>query len=179
MELSKAERLMIAMLADIHRATVPAGTGHIDPAFVDEAISFNPWALKWAYSHLLGDEEDVSDETAEQVGRHMTMWSVIEADYGRLSTDDQKAVRDAHRYGAEPVFSGYDGNNESDHHSAARMIIGPLGRFSEFSGRDMNSHAPSVDHYERMQEEFDAIVRADGLRNTPLSADQMITILNA
>ena len=47
-------------------------------------------------------------------------------------------------------FSGFDGNNELEYISVARFLIDHLDSFTDFKGRDLNSHMPSIDRYSRM-----------------------------
>lgn len=77
----------------------------------------------------------------------LTMWSSIENSYEKLSLEDKEIVQiEATPFGKHVKFDGFDGNNECSHFSIASFLIDHLNRFSNFKGRDLNSHTPqSVD----------------------------------
>lgn len=177
MQISKAEKLIIAMLADIHHNAVPKGTGNIDPEFVTKVIDHHSWALKWKYSFLLSDEEDCDPEVALQVARHLNMWSTVEASFDKLSEADRNEVLTRAALNEAPQFRGYDGNNETDHFAAARTMIEDLGRFSEFANHEMNSHHPYVDRYDAMVAVMHSIERSTVGARFPLSVDELVQIL--
>lgn len=70
-----------------------------------------------------------------------------------------------------------DGNNENEYLNVSRFLIEHLDRFSDFKGRDLNSHMPSIDAYRRMYTVFEPIRGPLGSGN--LAADQIIEILKA
>lgn len=179
MEVSKAEKLMLMMLVDIHRATVKKGSGEIDPDFVSSVIDFNPWALSWKYTGLLAADEETTEATANEVSSHLSMWRIIEDLYSRMSPSDKKAVQQGYKYGGQPAFAGYDGNNETDHRSAALCIVGSLELFSEFKDRSLNSHAPSVDQYNSMLVKYSQWDTNMKTGRTPISPAQLLEVLNA
>lgn len=57
----------------------------------------------------------------------------------------------------------------------ARFLIEKMGRWSQFKGRELNSHFPTLATYNRM---LSAPMRA-GLVGIELDADQLIRILKA
>jgi uncharacterized protein YfbU (UPF0304 family) len=74
-------------------------------------------------------------------------------------------------------FIGFDGNNESELMGIARFLIDDMERFTSFKGRELNSHMPTRSMYRRMLSVFEPIRKT--LVGVELSADQLITILNA
>jgi hypothetical protein len=108
----------------------------------------------------------------------LDMWTFLEEAHERFGPQDRKKVEtEAHPFGANVRFPGFDGNNETDLRGIARFLVDDMGRFSRFKGRDMNSHCPSIDGYRRMLETFESI-RAT-LDGHGLSPSQAINILNA
>jgi uncharacterized protein len=105
------------------------------------------------------------------------MWTFLERGYKKLSAADKARVQKE----ADPLdvhFRGFDGNNEGEYISVARFLIDQLKRFSEFKGRDLNSHMPSIDVYQRMFAVFEPIRNSLG-GPRELSATEIIEILKA
>jgi len=171
MQISNSEKLILLMLADIYKHL--GIEGEIDAAFVKSVISHDqPWALNWEYP-LLFDEEPTPAAVTE-VGEILQMWSFIEAAYKKLTPEKKALVEaEANPFGRDVQFRGFDGNNESKHFSIARFLIDDLGRFDEFSGRDLNSHTPLLDAYQRM------LTVSNSLNMGSLAAENIIELLNA
>jgi uncharacterized protein len=156
MKLTDGEKLILSMLAEIHsKLEIKNG---VDPRLVSQAIQTgNLWALKWQYSGIFGAEE-CPDHIVKEVRDFLDMWSFLEEGWKKLSPEDRAQVAKTYG-GAETVlrFPGFDGNNESQYHSVADMLINKMGRFESLAGRDLNSHFPSVDTYKRMYKAFEPI----------------------
>jgi len=108
----------------------------------------------------------------------LDMWSFLERGFGELSKKDKDRVAaEAEPFGKHVVFAGFDGNNEGEYMSIARFLIHELDRFSEFEGRDLNAHMPTLDAHRRMFSVFERI-RAN-LTGRDLNAAEIIEILKA
>ena len=176
MEIRDSERLILSMLIEImEHLEINDG---VDPQFVQSALnSGNLWGLKWKYPGIF-EVEETPESVVREVGNYLDMWSFLERGYEALSEPDRERVAtDAGLAGNEVRFRGFDGNNETDHMSAARFMINDLDRFVEFAGRDLNSHFPSIDGYQRMYDVFEPI--RSTLAGRELSADEIIQILQA
>lgn len=173
---SAGEKLTLIMLCDMYKHLNISG--EIDPKFVSSAIfGGHNWGLSWEYSGLFHDHVD-SDAVVSEVVDVLDMWLFIESGYASLSeTDKQHIAVEAEPLGKHVVFSGFDGNNESEHFSVARFMIDDLKRFTTFQGRDLNSHAPLMDAYRRMLTVFEPMRRT--LIGIELSASQIIELLKA
>ena len=75
------------------------------------------------------------------------------------------------------VFPGFDGNHEGGHLGIADFLVNELGRFSDFKGRDLNSHCPLLENYRRMVKSFEPM--RNDLVGQELDASQLIEILKA
>jgi len=176
MKLSDGEKLILIMLSEIYEHLQIKSA--IDPTFVQDAIhTGNIWGLDWEYIGIFHgtdhDDPPALHETVEIMG----MWDNIEFAYEQLSDGDKERVKkEAEPFGEHARFRGFDGNNETEHLSIARFLIDKLDRFSRFKGRSLNSHAPSLDTYNRMLSAYKEVVRSDPM--PPLSASQLIQILN-
>ena len=53
------------------------------------------------------------------------------------------------------MFSGFDGNYESEYMGIARFLVEKMGRFESFNGRSFNSHIPMVGRYSAMTTAFE------------------------
>tara|TARA_R110000796_G_scaffold156351_2_gene272930 strand:+ start:110167 stop:110682 length:516 start_codon:yes stop_codon:yes gene_type:complete len=167
-----AEKLMMLMLAEIHEATVKSG--EIDTKLIKSAvINRHEWALAWEYANFISDEELSTPEYVHETSGILTAWLVIENSYQRLSNEEKKEVDAV--YGRKPVFGGFDGNNESEHYSAALFLIDDLHRFALFKGRDINSHMISLQKHKAIQERYKPF--AANLHSGVLNKNALIEIL--
>lgn len=176
MKLTDGEKIIIAMLADIHKAMKIKG--ETDLNLLMEAIyGGHLWSLKWEMSGLLHDHVDDEKEVSETCDI-LDMWGFIERSFDGLDTSEKDRVRAAN-HGHDPKFSGFDGNNEG-HFGIAKHLIEVMGRFTEFAGRDLNSHSRVVPHYLRMYRVFEPMRGMLGTRpGVALTADEIIGILQA
>lgn len=149
-----------------------------DPEFLAKVIyGGHYWAPKWDMQGLFhGEEDDAND--VHFVVEVMVMWDQIERSYARLSKQDKERVeKEAHPFGREVHFEGFDGNNEGSLMGIARFLVGEMGRFADFADRELNSHMPRADMYRRMLKVFTPMRSA--LMGSGLSATQLVRILKA
>lgn len=177
MDLRDSEKLILAMLCELSEKLVTEP--EIDPKFVMKAIgSGNTWGLAWKYYGLFGDSNSKTPEIVIEVGNILDMWSCLEDSFSALSGTDKKTLAEkADPFGKEVRFRGFDGNNEGEQMSIADFLIADLDRFSEFKGRDLNSHCPSIDCYRRMLAVYEPIQKKTQPRH--LNVDDLAAILNA
>ena len=176
MKLTDGEKIIIAMLADIHKAMGIKGETNLN--LLMEAIhGGHLWSLEWDMPGLLHDHVDDEREVSETCNI-LDMWGFIERSFDQLNTPEKDRVRAAN-HNHDPKFSGFDGNNE-DHFGIAKHLIDVMGRFTEFAGRDLNSHSRVVPHYLRMYNVFEPMRAMLGTRrDAVLTADEIIEILQA
>ena len=97
------------------------------------------------------------------------MWTA--GGYGKLSPSDKNTLeKDAAPFGKDVKFRCFDGNNEPHFH-IAHYIINDLERFSHFTGRELNSHHPSIEGYLRMYEVFEPLRSGLHSRSLNLAPD--------
>jgi uncharacterized protein len=168
------EKLTLVMLCQLFKRLKPEG--EIDPAFVEEAIDGGHyWGLEWKYPDIFHADEKPK-AVVDEVVDVLDMWRFLESDFAKLSKKEKDRVAAA-PFGKKIRFAGFDGNNEIEHVSVARFLIDHLDRFTEFKGRDLNAHMPTIDAYRRMLSVFEPIRRT--LTGGDLNATQIIEILNA
>jgi uncharacterized protein YfbU (UPF0304 family) len=174
--LTAGEKLIITMLSDLLKAHKV--DSEVDPKFIMSAIyGGHYWALNWELSGLFHDHED-RKQVVSFVVNVLDMWDFIEAGYSRLSEGDKLRVEtEATPFGKHVSFRGFDGNNETTYMSVARFLIGDMGRFQRFKGRDLNSHMPMIDGYQRMFRAFEPMRAV--LMGGELNATQIIQLLQA
>jgi uncharacterized protein len=174
MKISDSERLILVLLAEIHKHL--GIKGGIDPDLVLEAVrSGNVWGLERQYPGIFGSAE-IEPAVVSEVGKILEMWWFIEHAYERLSPDEKAFIAlEAGHFGHDPKFDGFDGNNESEYMGAAQFLIHQLEKFPEFKSRGLNSHAPSVQAYRRMLGRFEQV--RPNLATIPLSAAQIAELL--
>jgi uncharacterized protein YfbU (UPF0304 family) len=177
MTLTDSEKLILIMLSEIHEKLGIKNA--VDPNFLKEAIySGNAWGLKWQYPGIF-DAHESSDVVRTEVLNVLEMWSFIEWGYKDLSSADKAHVeKEAGPLGKDVRFRGFDGNNEAEHINVSRFLINHLDRFTDFKGRDLNSHMPSIEAYRRMYEVFEPMRNSLGGGGN-LNASQIIEILKA
>jgi uncharacterized protein YfbU (UPF0304 family) len=173
MKLTDGEKIIIALLADILKGLKIKGEMDIDK--VMQAIQGGHlWALKWDLTGLLHDYE-ADPKIVTQTCDILDMWDFIEFSFADLNDSDKERVREAN-FGHDPVFAGFDANNE-DHYGVARHLIDHMDRFQTFKGRNMNSHAPHVPRDLRMAAAFESIRAATGMRPAVrMTADEIISL---
>ncbi|HEX4737870.1 MAG TPA: YfbU family protein [Allosphingosinicella sp.] len=165
--LTPAERLIVVMLAEVMEAL---NLRHeIDPALVKRlAINHDDWAITWQYGAIFNDEAP-SEEAIQETADILDMWSFIEYSVEQLGPTEQAEIK-ALRW----QFSGFDGNNDR-HHGIAHTLIDDLGRWSEFQGRNLNSHSrATLARYRDMLPRYRDAMKGN---SEPLTADQLRTIL--
>lgn len=176
MELTKAEKLILAMLSDIQEHLKVQG--EIDPKLVKSALwGDHTWGLTWEYSMLFGGEIEKPEGVSEVVDI-LDMWSATESYYRRLSPEDKELVNaEGNPFGGEVQFPGFDGNDQVEGHymSIAQFFVDDLHRFTSFQGRDFNSHHLMLGTYRRMLAIFQPL--RPQIPDAPLSAAQIISIL--
>ncbi|HCG7195228.1 hypothetical protein HJ178_24240 [Vibrio parahaemolyticus] len=174
MKITDGEKLILLMLSELYDSV--GVEGEIDPEFIRSSIfSENTWSIPWKYSGIPFEQQE-TPEIVKEVLDILEMWSVIEYSYSQL-TDEQKAQveTDAHPFGKDPKFNGFDGNNESEYMGVASFLINDLDRFEEFKGRYLNAHCPTLDTYYRMLPVFKEIQK--NINFFPLNKDQIIQLL--
>lgn len=156
MEFSNQQKLIITLLTDIHSHLEV--DSDIDPDFVQRMVAGeHGWALSWKYPGLFEESGD-APEGVKYVADVLEMWSVLEESFKNLDEAGLKALADSCGYaGKEVKFPGFDGNNEHRYLHIARIFVEDLDRWSEFTGRIVNSHMPTTDSYSRMLAVFDEI----------------------
>ena len=176
--LGDGEKLIVMMLCQLFKHLQVEGD--IDPDFVEDVIyGGHYWALDWQYSGLFHSHEDAETVVAEVVDV-LDMWSFLEGGFRALSKGDKDRVAiEAEPFGKNVFFTGFDGdgNGEGEHIGIAKILINKLNRFTEFKGRELNSHFPTIDSYRRMLLVFEAIRPTLIGRN--LDADEIIQVLQA
>lgn len=169
--ISNAERLIISLLCDLHKAQEVRGEN--DPDFIMSSIlGGHFWAFKME-SHLFHTHAD-SYATMREVVDTLDMWSFIESAIKKLS----KGERDELDRSRLTQFIGYDGHTETDHMGIAHHLIHKMGRFSGFKKRELDSHSPTVSRYRRMYRVFEPLRPTLGL-GRELSFAQLGQILGS
>lgn len=173
MKMSKVEKMILCMLADIHESI--GFKGDIDPSFVKKSIeSGQIWAIESQYPGLF-EQEEVDYEVVKEVMQIMDTWMRIEGFVANLSNTEKTGIKQKVRHDS---FVGFDGNNESDHYSTALFLADDLPhRFDYFKGRNLNSHTPMLGYHKEIASNFDRILKAKrGILK--ISYDEIIEILD-
>ena len=176
MNLSEGERLILAMLCDIHKALNLKGA--IDPD------ALRPLILE-AESNATargtnGAPAKHRDRTAvaTEVSEILDMWSAIERGYKHLSVDEKRTVEaEAGPLGRGVRFSGFDVDSEIEYRDAAHHLIEVTGLFERFQGRHLDAHMPALAGYRRMLRLYAPMRSVAGDRR--LDVRQIIALANA
>jgi uncharacterized protein YfbU (UPF0304 family) len=173
-DLTKPEKLIIAMLADLGRKPEAR---EFDYELISKAMyGGHYWYFDWL--DLIGYEGNL-EENKTLVIDTLDMFDMIELTVEKI--DQSTFEEEARKRGVEPCwakFRGFDGNNESELYGIADFLIRDLGRFQRFAGRDLNSHVPgSADSYRRMLGVFLPIRHKFSEDGLPL--DHLLSVLSA
>ncbi len=179
LKFSDGEKLITLMLCELYKRHKI--DGKIDPLFVEEALlGGHYWGLEWQFPGIFHGDED-NKATVDEVVGILDMWSFLEESYARLSKKDKDSVqKKAGHFGRQVVFPGFDGNKETEHLHIAKFLINKLDRFTQFKGRELNSHVPLIHVYRRMVQAFESMRPALNLGGRNWLNSGIITeILNA
>jgi uncharacterized protein YfbU (UPF0304 family) len=176
-EFSDGEKLIILMLCDMMKQLKIRGD--TNPDFLQSVIfGGHYWGLKWDLTGVFHGHVD-RPEVVRETSNFLDMWSFIEFGYAKLSKKEKDRIeKEAPPFGKFVRFPGFDGNYESEHVSVAEFLIRDMGRFSNFKGRDLNSHAPLLPAYRRMYPIFEPMRTGLG-GSVELGADQIIKLMQA
>lgn len=181
--LNNTDKLTIWMLSEVLKNQIKDRADQQDAQYdmktvnlIQEAIyGGHFWALLWEMTGVMHDHID-DPKKVRAVVDILDMWNFIERAYESY-TDAQKAEVEAAVgiWGKDPKFHGFDGNNETEYMGIARFLVEQLNRFSDFKGRDFNSHSPTVARNILMARRFDDIRK--NLIGREMSPDEMIEVL--
>lgn len=152
----------------------------VDTSLLRSAIyTENTWALDWEMQGVVGSESESPPPLVDDVVNYLSMWSFLEEASSSFDVPTkEKVAQEAEPFGRHIRLPGFDGNNEIEALSIAKILVEDMGKFSRFKGRDLNSHAPLLENYARMYKVFEPIRRSlTGTR--PLGPEQVIAILRA
>jgi uncharacterized protein YfbU (UPF0304 family) len=173
---SDGDKLILTMLSQLFKQLKLKA--EVEPDFVEAVIhGGHYWGLNWRYPGIFHGHEDKRPVVSEVVNI-LDMWYFIESGFSELSKKDKDRVAaEAEPFGKHVVFSGFDGNNESEHLNIARFLIDELNRFSDFKGRGLDAHMPTIDTHRRMLSVFEPI--RSTLAGRELNASEIIELLKA
>lgn len=176
-EFSDGEKMIVLMLCDLMEHLKVKG--ETNTKFLKSVIfGGHYWALKWDMTGVFHEHVD-RPEAVTDVVNILDMWSFIEFGYAKLSKKEKERIeKEVPPFGKHVSFRGFDGNNESEHMSIARFLIDDMGRFANFKGRDLNSHAPTLASARRMYRLFEPMRTGLG-GGVELGADQIIKLMQA
>lgn len=177
MKLSNPEKLILLMLSEIYDKL---GLTSVDTNLLSSAIhTENTWAIDWEMPGVVGSDREPTPPLVTDVVNYLDMWSFLEEAHTTFDLPAKEQVAlEAEPFGGNVRFPGFDGNNEVEAMSIAHILVNDMGRFSRFKGRDLNSHAPLMENYERMYKVFEPI-RASLTGARPLAPAQVVAILQA
>ncbi len=172
---SDGEKLLLLMMGNMFKH-LKVKQPDPDPDFIAAMIfGGHHWAARWALAGVFHDHED-DPTNVRFVVDVLDMWTFLERGYEKLSAADKELVdKEASPFGENVQFSGFDGNNESEHLGIANFLVDELERFTRFAKRDLNSHFPTLDRYTSMLRAFRPI--REKLIGRELSASQIAMLL--
>jgi len=176
-KMSEAERLSTFLLTEIAKTPDRRELNDDDLELIGKAVrEGHTWSLRWKFPGIFGSSP-ADAAKVEQVARNFTMFSFVERAVANFTPAEQAQFEaQVEPYDANPSYGGYDANNE-DEYGIACFMVEDLGRFSEFAGRDHNSHAAVVEGYAKMEQAFQPMV--SGLQNRNLTPNEVALIVNA
>ncbi len=168
-----AERLLITLACE---ALKPVAERELEPDFISEMVAQGQtWAIAWRYPGLNLDVP--TPASVSEVLDVLEMWDQIEYGLEALDADQTQALS-----AVSPLdrFPGFDANTDMDRYLVARILVRDLERYTRFADRDLNSHAPLQDAYDRMLTAFRPghEARVGGM-TTRMSADEIGRVLGA
>lgn len=177
MEFTDEQKLIVTLLTDIHAALEIKNS--IDPEFVQDAVSSGrTWALQWQYPGIFHGEAN-TPEPVIFVTKVLELWERLERSYAELTDESRADVTErAKPFGNGVSFPGFDGNGgDEDAYGTAHVLINQMGRWSDFKDRDLNSHMPMNDTYQRMLESLHQMNK--NYSEYYFSPDEIVKLLTA
>lgn len=173
--LTDGDKLNFMVLRDIAKH-LKIQNAETDLDFVAETIyGGHYWAPTWEMNGLFHKHADKPSDV-HLVVNTLDMWTFIESRIEKLTEPEKDQIKAAN-HGHLPVFSGFDGNNESPLLSISYFLIEKMNRFSRFKDRSLNSHCPTAARYRRMIAAFEPIRKNLGF-GCDLNVKQIIELLN-
>lgn len=172
--LNNQEKLIVWLLTEVLKNT--KGYENQDTLrLIQEAIyGGHFWAMQWTLTGILHDHVD-SRAALSLVLDVLDMYSFIEDSFEKFSPADKARVTAEVPWASEGKFPGFDGNNETTYMSIAQFLVEEMNRFTEFKGRSLNSHHPTLSRYRAMVLVFEEI--RPSLVGRRLSVEQAIRLL--
>lgn len=173
---SDGEKILILMMGDLFKRLEVQGEINAD-FLADVIYEGHYWAPKWEMQGVFhNDVDDPAD--VDYVVKVLSMWSFIEQAYEKFTPEERQQVEEKVGVTSGQVaFSGFDGNEETRHYRIATFLTTKMRRFRIFKDRDLNSHDPTHERYQRMLELFEPI-RGTLIRHG-LDVQQVIKLLKA
>lgn len=168
MKLSKVERWILANQYKLLE--------HIDPDNAEhhqtmQQVLEQGYELEydWKTQHIYDGEDVMTEKKSRYVINVMAMYDALQQSYRRLANKEGIEER-------ELAFPGFDGNEEGEYLGYAKFLREREGKFTRLKDDSdyLNSHFPTLDTYNRMQEMWDRT----GDKHA-LSHDEICAILNA
>lgn len=155
MIVTDAEKLILLMLSDLHEA---AGLDKMNINFLRSAIiTDNTWAINWEMPDLGLDLSDTPQDAIDVVN-FMHMWGVLEDTWNNISENKKENILEKVKIGKNVRFPGFHSSAELKLYRIARLFVDDMGRFERYKGRDLNSHVPMREQYEKMYSNYQQIV---------------------
>ena len=140
-QLSEGERLILAAIAS---------NAEERAEFLDLATGEHSWMLRRQRPQLFSNQS-VSPSVVDETYDILDMWVLLEGDLYDLGSEQKKKLVDSLDTDVESLrFPGFDGNNEGDHFSAAKMAIAEPYSFARLKDRELNAHWPVLEAHRRM-----------------------------
>ncbi len=180
MKISNSERLSLLILSEIHQQ-LNINHGEINTQLISDAIIYDQtWAIDWEYSMLFGERVDPTPDKVSWTVDVLDMWDLIENSYQQLDAKQQATMLNKlpSYVGKNPMFRGFDGNQEGEYYAIIRFLVHHMGRFEWLKERNLNTHMPMSARYNHMLMTFKPIRRTLSIETTlHLSLDQLETVL--
>ena len=175
MIVTDAEKLILLMLSDLHEFH---GIDRINTKLLRSALSTNnSWALNWEIPDLGLDLSDTPAEAIDVVN-FMYMWGILEDAWHIFPENIKENINSTIHIGKTVKFPGFHSTDELKLYTIAKLFVDDMGKFERYKGRDLNSHAPMREFYEKMYAVFEKHVKPDDLSPT-LSHGAFLDIFKA
>lgn len=173
MTISGVQRLILVMLAELHKANKVSS--EIDSDFVlATAHSNQDWAFSWKYPSMFRDDSAqpaIVDETCNILDMYRRIASSLEE---LPQAERDRVAAESYPFSEYLKFRGFDFNNDP-HASVVDHLVKHLDRYNEVNP-DLNSHSSAtIGQYRSMLERIEGLPPSGP--SGRLNADQIISIL--
>jgi uncharacterized protein len=163
MQLSQSERLILYNQYEILKQLSKDKRDIKRYEAVQTALQFGYTRNYYIFSEHISESEFESAKM-NFVYDVLDMFRRLGDSYDKLSPSEKERIDPN-----EVIFSGFDGNNESEYSCYAAFLLKELDLYSESNRPDLNTHSPTIWKYNKMLSQLRKVTEDESYRSLTLN----------